>query len=71
MDFGWLDNLNFEVILKIILRIFWIIVKFPIEIYNKLPTPVQIAIKIFLVIFGIIIIIAVWINREEWLHVRY
>lgn len=64
-------DLDFGVMVDIVLSILIEIFKLPIKMYQMIPSNVRMIIPIFFLILSIIILILIYKFREEYKYVKY
>ena len=66
-----LDALDINAIVAAILKILFMIIRIPFDLWRRVPSKVKIGIYIILFIISIILLILAWKKRDAWLYVRY
>ena len=67
----WVSKINFVDLLDDIFGVLFKIIKMPFDAWNKLPSWVKLIVFGIIGVVAIIVIIAAYRNREEYLSVQY
>lgn len=65
---GWEDwiNMDFEIMFKFIWGFFFKIVKYPFELFHRLPWWVGTSLWVIIILFALFVLVQLYKRRNEW-----